>query len=144
TGNNLLGVLNVPGTLTQAKGTNNNIDTLYLGITAVRTQGYFEPDAIVIHPSNWAAIRLLKTTQGEYEYGHPAVPGPETIFGKRVVITTNMTANTAVVGAWKIGATIFYRQGIRIEATNSDASDFQYNRVAIRAEQREAVAWWRP
>lgn len=144
TGNNLLGVLSVPGILTQAKGTNNNIDTLYLAITKVRTQGFWEPDAIVIHPNNWSAIRLLKTTQGEYEYGHPAIPGPETIFGKRVVVTANMTANTAIVGAWKIGSTLYYRHGIRVEATNSDASDFQFNRVAIRGEQREAAVWWRP
>jgi HK97 family phage major capsid protein len=143
-GNNILGVLNVPGILTQAKGANNNIDTLYLAITAIRNQGFFEPDAVVIHPNNWAAIRLLKTTQGEYEYGHPAVAGPETIFGKRVVITANIAAGTAVVGAWRIGSTLFFRQGIRVEATNSDANDFQYNRVALRAEERIAPAWWRP
>jgi len=143
TGNNILGVLNVPGRLTQAL-LGNNIDTIYMGITAIRTQGFFEPDAVVIHPNNWAAIRLLKTTQGEYEYGHPAVPGPETLFGKRVVITANITANTAVVGAWRIGSTLYFRQGIRVESTNSDASDFQYNRIALRAEERLAPAWWRP
>jgi len=143
TGNNILGVLNVPGRLTQAF-LGNNIDTIYLAITAIRTQGFFEPDAVVIHPNNWAAIRLLKTTQGEYEYGHPAVPGPETLFGKRVVITANITANTAVVGAWRIGSTLFFRQGIRVESTNSDANDFTFNRIALRAEERLAPAWWRP
>jgi HK97 family phage major capsid protein len=75
------------------------------------------------------------------------MPGPETIFGKRVVITVNMglsAANTAIVGAWNLGGTVFYRHGVRVEATNSDASDFQFNRIAIRAEQREALAVWRP
>ena len=143
-GNNLLGILNVPGILTQAKGTYNNIDAVYLALTKVRTQGFFEPDAIVIHPNNWSVIRLAKTTDGLYHYGHPAIPGPETLFGKRVVVTANMTANTAVVGAWRMGATLFIRQGMRIEATNSDGEDFRYNRVAMRVEIREAPAWWRP
>jgi len=146
-GNDLSGLLGTSGVLTQAKGTYSNVDAIYLGITKVRTQGFYEPDAVVIDPANWNAIRLLKTTTGEYVYGDPWTPGPETIFGKRVIITVNMglaAANTAVVGAWRMGGTIFYRQGIRVEATNSDASDFQYNRIAMRAEQREALAVWRP
>jgi HK97 family phage major capsid protein len=149
TGNNLLGVYNVAGVLTQAKGANTNIDSIYLAMTKVRTQGFWEPDALVIHPDNWSVIRLTKTTQGEYVYGDPWVPGPETIFGLRVVKTVNATVTAptpgpAVVGNWRLGGTVFYRRGIRIEATNSDANDFSFNRVALRAEQREAVAWWRP
>jgi HK97 family phage major capsid protein len=147
TGANLLGVLNVSGILTQAKGADTNVDALYKAITKVRTQGFWEPDAIVIDPTNWTPIRLLKSTIGDYVWGPPSMPGPETIFGKRVVITVNMglsAANTAIVGAWNLGGTVFYRHGVRVEATNSDASDFQFNRIAIRAEQREALAVWRP
>lgn len=146
-GANLLGLLNVSGILTQAKGADTNIDAIYKAITKVRTQGFWEPDGIVIDPTNWTPIRLSKETTGGYVYGDPYVAGPETIFGKRVVTTVNMglsAANTAIVGAWRLGGTVFYRHGIRIEATNSDASDFQFNRVALRAEQREALAVWRP
>ena len=143
TGQNLLGILNVVGILTQAFDT-NNINTLYKAITKVRSQGFFEPDAVVIHPDNWAAIRLLQTTTGEYEFGHPAIAGPETIFGKRVVITANCPAGTAVVGAFKIGGTIVYREGLRVEATNTDQDDFVKNRITIRAEQREVPLYWRP
>jgi HK97 family phage major capsid protein len=143
-GNNLLGVLNVPGILTQAKGALSNLDAIYTGMVKVRTQGFWEPDAIVMDPVNFTPIRLLKTTTGEYVYGEPSAAGPETIFGKRVVQTVNAPDGTAIVGAWRLGGTVFYRRGIRIEATNSDANDFQFNRVALRAEQREAVTWWRP
>ncbi len=141
---NILGVLSNTGILTQAKSTFSNADAIYLGITKVRTQGFFEPDAVVIDPTNWTPIRLLKTTTGEYVWGDPSVAGPETIFGKRVVVTANMVDNTALVGAFRIGGTVYYRQGLRVEATNSDASDFSYNRIALRAEIREALAIWRP
>jgi HK97 family phage major capsid protein len=140
---NLLGVLNVSGILTQAKGADTNVDAIYKGITAVRTQGFFEPDGIVIDPTNWTPIRLLKTTTGEYVWGAPSVMGPETIFGKRVVVTTNMVDNTALVGAFRIGGTVFYRQGLRIEATNSNEDDFRKNLILLRAEQREALVIWR-
>jgi HK97 family phage major capsid protein len=144
TGQHLLGVLQVTGILTQAKGADTNVDAIYKGMTKVRTQGFFEPDAIVIDPTNWTPIRLLKTTTGEYVWGAPSVVGPETLFGKSVVVTANMIDNTALVGAFRIGGTVFYRQGMRVEATNSDASDFQYNRIALRAEQRETLVIWRP
>lgn len=144
TGQNLLGILNVPGILTQAQGTDGNIDAIYKAITKIRTQGFFEPDGVVIHPDNWTVIRLYKTTQGEYQYGHPAVAGPETIFGKRVVITANMPVNSAVVGAFRIGGTVFYREGLRVEATNTDQDDFIKNRITLRAEQREVPVYWRP
>jgi HK97 family phage major capsid protein len=140
---NLLGVLNVAGILTQAKGADTNVDAIYKGITAVRTQGFFEPDGIVIDPTNWTPIRLLKTTTGEYVWGAPSVMGPETLFGKRVVVTVNMVDNTALVGAFRIGGTVFYRQGLRIEATNSNEDDFRKNLILLRAEQREALAVWR-
>jgi hypothetical protein len=39
---------------------------------------------------------------------------------------------------------LFRREGIRIDTTNSDASDFQYNRIAIRVETRLALAVYRP
>jgi hypothetical protein len=31
-----------------------------------------------------------------------------------------------------------------VDTTNSDASDFQYNRIAVRAEQRLALACMKP
>jgi hypothetical protein len=34
--------------------------------------------------------------------------------------------------------------GLTMEMTNSDASDFQYNRIAIRAEERLALVIYRP
>ena len=73
-----------------------------------------------------------------------SVVGPETLFGKTVVVTANMIDNSALVGAFRQGAMIFYREGMRVEATNSNEDDFKYNLVVIRAEQREALVVWRP
>jgi hypothetical protein len=51
---------------------------------------------------------------------------------------------TALVGAYRLGAQIFRKLGLTIETTNSDASDFQYNRIAIRANTRLTLACYRP
>jgi HK97 family phage major capsid protein len=140
----LTGVLNTAGIQTQATSSDTNPDAIYKAIVKVRTVGFFEPDAVVIHPNNWTPIRLLKTTTGEYVWGSPSEAGPERIWGLLVDVTTGITANTGLVGAFKLGGQIFYREGMRIESTNSNEDDFKKNLIALRAEIREALAIYRP
>lgn len=141
---NLTGILNVSGIQTQARGTDNNPDAIYKAMAKIRNVGFFEPDGVNIHPDNWTPIRLLKDNNGNYVWGHPSVEGPERIWGLRVNVTTAMTAGTALVGAHRLGAQVFFREGMRVEATNSDGEDFRYNRIALRAELRAALAVYRP
>lgn len=140
----ITGILNTAGIQTQATGADTNPDAIYRAIVKVRTVGFFEPDGVVIHPNNWTPIRLLKTTTGEYVWGAPSESGPERIWGLLVDQTTGVTANTGLVGAFQLGAQVFYREGIRLEATNSNEDDFINNLIAIRCEIRLALAVYRP
>jgi HK97 family phage major capsid protein len=48
------------------------------------------------------------------------------------------------VGAFKQAATVYRKGGVRVESTNSHASDFTSNLVTVRAEERVALAVRRP
>ncbi len=153
TTNHIKGLLAFTGVQTQAQGTDTALDALYKGINKVRRIGYFEPDAIVLNPLDLEGFRLMKDKNGQYyfggpftgSYGQPGQPGfTLMIWGLPVIWTTSMTAGNALVGAFRMGAQIFRKLGLTIETTNSDASDFQYNRIAIRAETRLALACYRP
>lgn len=137
------GILQYSGIQTQAKGTDPVETAIYNAITKIRFTGYFEPDGIVMHPNDWAVIATHQDGVGRYIWTDPYNVGPQRLWGLPVVVTTNMTENTALVGGFKMGAQIFRREGIRVESTNSDASDFQYNRIAIRVEERLALAMYR-
>lgn len=141
---NLTGILNTSGIQTQAKGTDPTPDAIYKGIVKIRYTGFFEPDGYVTNPNDWQDVRLLRTADGIYIWGSPAEAGPERIWGLPVVVTTAIAANTGLVGAFKLGAQVFYRMGMTIETTNSNEDDFKKNLIAIRAEQREALAVYRP
>ena len=49
-----------------------------------------------------------------------------------------------VSGAWKLGSQYFMREGMRLETSNSNKDDFERNLVSIRAEERLALAVYRP
>ena len=55
-----------------------------------------------------------------------------------------MTQNTALVGAFRLGAQLFIRSEGAVEATNSNEDDFKRNLIALRDEERAALAVYRP
>lgn len=151
TSNRITGVLNTSGIQTQAYAGNTIFDAIDKALQKVRTVGFFEPDAIVMNPSDWGNARRSKDSNGQYYAGGP-FSGPYGIggysvagfmWGKPVIETTAIAQGTALVGAFRVGGQLFRRMGLTLEMTNSDASDFQYNRIAIRAEERLALVVYR-
>jgi HK97 family phage major capsid protein len=101
-------------------------------------------DGIVINPINWQAIQLLKNAAGNYMGSGPwAAAQTPILWGVAAAVTPSIVANTALVGAFRTCAQIFRKGGDRIESSNSHASFFVNNLVAIRAERRLALAAYR-
>lgn len=138
----ILGFLVKSGVQTQAAAGDTNIDTIYKAMTKVRTVGFAEPTAVVIHPNNWTPIRLAKTLDGLYIWGSPSDPGPERIFGKSVVVTTAMTAGTALTGDFQLYSHISRRQGITI-IVGTIGNQLIENKKTIVAEMRESLEIYR-
>jgi hypothetical protein len=60
------------------------MEGIYNQITALRATSFVEPDAIVIHPTDWQTIRLGKDSQNQYYAGGPFTgaygnPGPSNV-----------------------------------------------------------------
>jgi HK97 family phage major capsid protein len=152
-GSNLTGILQTSGIQTQAVGTDKKGVAVFKGMTKVRSVGFLEPDGVVIHPTDYQTLRLDADSNAQFygggyfyaPYGNGMVNGGiMPLWGLTCVVTTSITQGTALVGAYKLGAMIFDRQGVTVDTTNSDASDFVYNRIAIRVEERLGLAVWRP
>jgi len=155
-GNNITGILNTSGILTQAKGGDTNLDAIHKAITKVRTPassvGGYEPDALVINPTDWQLLRLAKDANnqyfgggpfmGEYGVGNYVLFPP--VWGLQPIVTTAIAAGTALVGAFRLGAQIFQRTGIDIKTFDQNEDDVNFNRKTIRVEERLALAVYRP
>lgn len=149
----LTGILATSGIQTVAAGASQTvIDAIFKAMVKVASIGFFQPDYIVVNHTDWQNIRLTKDQNGQYLAGGPFTGsygvGGYTVagmlWGLPVVATNAIAQGTALVGAFQLGAQLFRREGIRLDTTNSDASDFVYNRIAIRVETRLALPVYRP
>jgi hypothetical protein len=141
---NLLGTENVTGIQTQALGGDVIPDAIYKVARKIRDNGFAEPSVVFIAPSKWETVRLLRTVDGIYIWGHPSTPGPEQIWGIPVVQTTAVTSTKAVVGDYANFAGLFTRRGLDVQVTNSHSTFFVEGKQAIRADLRLSLVHFRP
>jgi HK97 family phage major capsid protein len=141
---NLRGILNVVGIQTQAKAADPVPDAIYKGIVKVNTVGQAAANAVLMNPVDWQNIRLLRTADGIYIWGSPADAGPERIWGLRVAQAQAATAGTAVVGDFANFAELSVRSGLDVQVSNSHSTYFVEGKLAIRADIRAALVWYRP
>ncbi len=137
---NLMGFINA-GVAAQAKGGDDVIDAIYKAMDKVRTPGEAQPNAIIIHPTNWQPVRLAKTSLG-YVWGHPSEVGPTRIFGVPVVVTSNIAAGTALTGDFVNYAQLWMRQGVEVQV-GYIASNFIAGISTVRVTLRAALAIYR-
>lgn len=148
TGENLLGILNTPGVQVYNRGTTDAGETRIDALRRAATRAalaFYEPTGYVLHPFDWEAVELTKTTEGSYILATNVAIGAEArIWRQPVVSTPAMTQGTYLTGAWGLGATLYDREigNIRIAEQHSDF--FIRNAVAILAEERIALAVKRP
>lgn len=159
--NDLEGLIGRTGVNAYARlAADDNTVALAKVIANTRGSSYLEPDTIIMHPTNWLTSRLLRDgtggTAGQYYGGGPfqgaygnggaADTGlfGQSLWGKRVVLSTVVGLGTAVVGSFQQAARIMRRGGMTVEATNSHSDYFVYNLVMIRAESRLALCVFRP
>lgn len=141
---NLRGVLNVVGIQTQAKGADPTPDAIYKAIVKVEVTGQAIANAVVMNPTNWQDVRLLRTADGIYIWGNPSDAGPERIWGLRVVRAQAETAGTALVGDFANFIELAVRRGIDVQVSNSHSTYFVEGKQALRADIRAALVVYRP
>ena len=119
------------------------IDSVNRAIYAVWAADY-APTAVILNPADWGKIEREIGTDGQYLLGDPKAGALAQIWGLPVVLTNAMTAGKLMVGAFDIAAQVFNRQGVAVEASESDGDNFTKNLVTLRAEARLALAVYRP
>ena len=148
-GQNLLGVIPQATAYTPALETTldiqqkNKMDVLRAAMLQVQLALY-PPSGIVLHPTDWASITLTKDANGNYLIANPQSSVSQLLWTMPVVASMSMPQGDFLVGAFRLGAQIFDREQANVAISYEDRDNFVKNAVTIRAEERLAMAVYRP
>ena len=145
TGQNLLGIIPQAtayvAPLTVAGAT--QIDKLRLALLQAELAEY-PSTGMVLNPIDWAGIELTKDDTGRYIIGNPQGVIGATLWNRPVVTTQAIAVDKFLAGAFQMGAQVFDRWQARVEVATENEDDFTKNLVTILAEERLALAVYRP
>ena len=121
-----------------------NFDRILRAKSLIRTVGRAVANFIVVNPTDYEIMQTRADANGHYYAGGPFGPGGvPTLWGLPVVESENIAVGEALVGDGLMAA-IFDRHDARIYTTDSHADFFVRNLIVMLAEERLALAIFRP
>lgn len=160
--NELVGIMGSARAINGYSGgtVDNKAVQIFKALNGTRGSSLLDPDAIIIHPTDWQAVRLLTDTAGQFFGGGPFQgpygsgqnfqasgqhTGGDYLWNLPVVVTTAVgNAGTALVGSFSQASQFWTKGGVTVEATNSHSDYFLSDLTTIRAERRGALSVYRP
>ena len=119
--------------------TKTALDRPLLGIAQVEAALY-PCDAIVINPTDWRRMQLIKDGMGNYIAGGPFVSQAPVAWNLPLVTSMSIAAGNFLVGAFRFDAQVFDRMAPEVVISTEDQDNFVKNLITIRGEERLAFA----
>jgi HK97 family phage major capsid protein len=154
-GENLRGILNTSGILTQARAADPHVDAVFKAITKVRAQtNPFDPNGIVLNPNDVQTVILTKDVNGNYQAADSGAvviedDGTLRLFGLEVISSIAIAQGTGLVGDFN-QCLIYDREMARVDWADTgglgaaNAEIFSRNQLVARGEERIGFAVLRP
>ena len=104
-----------------------------------------DADGVACNPIDyWTAVAKRYSTQFDNS-GQGNAPSSQAgiTWGLPAVRTRALASGSAMVAAWRMGATIFEREGVNVKVGDQHSDNFVKNIVVILAEERVALPIWR-
>lgn len=122
------------------------IDHIRAAVTECQKDEYYNINGVVMNPVDWQILETAKATDGHYLLVAFAATSPETpsVWRVPVVVTNAMEEGEFLLGDWRLGATVYEREGVSVRVSESHANLFVENGVAVLAEERYTLAVNRP
>lgn len=121
----------------------NSVDVILAAMAQLEAAN-FQPDGVVLNGVDFAKMMALKDSSGQYLGNGPFSDEQlQRLWRLPVATTSGMAAGKFLIGAFKRGAQVFDRQDATVEVSTEHSDFFTKNLVAIRAEQRLALAVYR-
>ena len=119
------------------------LDTLLKAMNQVSLAEY-EATGVIMHPTDWTSLMLLKDTEGRYLFSDPHSMEAPRVWGKPVVATQSMTLGQFQVGAYSLASALWDREDATVRISESHDDFFVRNLLVLLAEERVALTVYRP
>lgn len=143
---NLRGITETTGTQTQAAVNDDLPATVGLAIAKIENVDG-DADGVAMNPLDfWSGVveRHANQMDGDGSVGIPYGRPPAGPWGLPTVRTRSLSQGSAIVGAWRLGATLFDRMRTTIRTSDSHDDYFIKNKSVVLAEERVGLAVHRP
>ena len=121
----------------------NQFDVLTVAINQLALVNY-RPDYIMVNPTDFAKIVLLKSTTNEYLNEQYYAGLQPSFLGVPVVINTAVTAGTYLVGNFGLGTQMWIRENLSLEFFREDGTNVRDGFVTVRLQERIALTNYAP
>jgi len=120
-------------------------DAILAQAMAVQVASKLPVDGVILSSNAFVKLVTEKSTAGGYLAGSPLMAPAQSLWGQlRLAVSVNQPAGTAMVGSYSRGGAIYRKSALRIDLSESHSDFFVKNLTAIRAEQRELLAVFKP
>ena len=121
----------------------NLVDHIRKAIAMASTSHYVA-NGIILNPTDFANIELLKGDDGHYIWVTVPNGGEARLWRVPVYETTAINAGEFLLGNWSLAGSLWDREQTTIRVAEQHADLFIKNGVAVLAEERVALTIYRP
>jgi len=131
------------GDLADSVDNANDFDVIVAALNQLAASNY-NADTILLNPSDFHKILLLKDTQNNY-LKDQVYNGLQPVFmGVKVVLNTAIPAGDFLIGNFGVGTQLWVRDGINVEFFREDGTNVRDGFVTVRVSERIALTNYLP
>jgi len=131
------------GAFYQSVESANEFDVLIAALNQLALSNY-QADTILLNPTDFHKIVLLKSTANEYLKNQIVQGIQPAINGVPITLNTAVTAGKFLVGNLAQASQLWVRDGLGIEFSREDSTNFRDGFVTVRAQERVALTNYSP
>ena len=131
------------GAFYQSVESANEFDVLVATLNQLAISEY-QADYIMLHPTDFHKILLLKDTQNNYLKDQVYAGLQPNFMGVPVVINTAITAGTFLAGNFGVGTQLWIRDNVGVEFFREDGTNVRDGFVTVRVSERIALTNYLP
>lgn len=131
------------GLFYQAIESANEYDVLIVALNQLAVLNY-QADSIIVNPTDFHKIVLLKSTANEYLKNQVIQGIQPAINGVPITLSTAMPAGKFLVGNLAQATQLWIRDGLGVEFSREDSTNFRDGFVTVRAQERAALTTYQP